>query len=441
MPRAKIVLLILAAVAAALLTFLHVPGLNGPPFFPWPWRRLPASPLYAAIAIAAIPFFAAQFIQRRTVVAFFLIMLSCFAIKLAIVTFRSDITGKPASLAVVSMTVEDASTTSYFTDAAALIHLPLRDWMSAFPDLMWNLHLHSATKPPGPILYWLIFIKLMGLSDRTALMGGLVMGAIATLSIPATYWMLKQLLADKDAAWCGASFLALCPGFVLFFPMFDPTYILLSTALIGLWFCALRDDRILFSASLGIVVAITGLISFQIFVIGLFMIGLFFFSGRSLKIGLKHAAITLLIAIALLGLIWIFLGYDPIATFAAAWRNQHRLLAAHSRDRLYPQTIFFDLSDFFMGAGWISLILLIFYFTSSRKQLPLAILAIAQLLVVAIAALLQSETARVWNFLLPLLMIPIGLELKSWKRGERIVCFVALALLTTIIYQNIGFLY
>jgi hypothetical protein len=70
----------------------------------------------------------------------------------------------------------------------------------------------------------------------------------------------------------------------------------------------------------------------------------------------------------------------------------------------------------------------------------LALLAIAQLLIVAITGLLQSETSRVWNFMLPLLMIPVGLELARWDRRSRIVCYVALAVLTTVIYQKLTFL-
>jgi hypothetical protein len=442
MPRAKTLLLLLLVLIVTAPIFLHTPGFNGPPFFPWSWQHLSILPLYLAMAIAAVPFFfAQQFKPKFRVVAIVLIMLSCFAMKLAIVAVRSDITGKFASLDVVPIIVEDPSVTSYFTDAAALSHLPLEQWMRAFPDLMWNLHLHSATKPPGPILYWLIFIKLMGVSDQTALVGGLVLGAIATFSIPATYWMLKQLLRDADAAFCGASFLALCPGFVLFFPMFDPTYILLSTALIGLWCCALRDNQIRYSIFLGIMFAFTCLMTFNVLVIGLFMATLIFIPRQKFMIIFKHALIALIVAGILLGLMWIFLGYDPIATFHAAWQNQHRLLAAHPHDRPYPQTIFFDLTDFAMASGWISVPLVIFYFRSDSTNRALAILAIAQLIVVAVLALLQTETARVWNFMLPFLMIPIALELARWTPRARQVCYLLLLFMTIIIYQNIAFLY
>jgi hypothetical protein len=60
---------------------------------------------------------------------------------------------------------------------------------------------------------------------------------------------------------------------------------------------------------------------------------------------------------------------------------------------------------------------------------------------VAVTGLLQSETSRVWNFMLPLLMVPIGLELSRWPTAARIACFAALAILTQVIYQNMSFTY
>src|SRR5205814_8115694 len=129
-------------------------------------------------------------------------------------------------------------------------------------------------------------------------------------------------------------------------------------------------------------------------------------------------------------------GYDPIATFASAWRNQHALLAAHASERPYPATILWDLLDFALGSGWISFALIGMFLVSvfvnrswHARENQIAFLGIAQLLIVAILGLLQSETARVWNFLLPLLVLPIALELRTWSRGPRLVVFVCLLMI------------
>jgi len=119
------------------------------------------------------------------------------------------------------------------------------------------------------------------------------------------------------------------------------------------------------------------------------------------------------------------------------------LLVEHANERPYPATILFDLTDFALGCGWIGYLLVIFHVLQKlhRQHPRLVMLAMAQIMVVAVTGLLQSETARVWNFMLPLLLIPVGLELSRWPVGARLLCYAALALITTVIYQKMVFIY
>jgi len=55
---------------------------------------------------------------------------------------------------------------------------------------------------------------------------------------------------------------------------------------------------------------------------------------------------------------------------------------------------------------------------------------------VALTGLIQAETARVWIFLLPLLMIPAGLELSRWPPRLRAVAHVAMIAVTIALYAN-----
>ncbi|WP_428939858.1 ArnT family glycosyltransferase [Fontivita pretiosa] len=452
----KLVLTLLVAAAAIAALLLQVGWIIGPGWV-WFYRPLPAALVYPFFAAAAVPFFVAQLLDRwrRSLrwLAILLLMVCCYAMKLAAVAFRGDVTEIPnPSLALVRITVENKYATSYYTDALAVSNVPLREWMALYPQLTPAMNLHTQSKPPGPVLYYVIFLKLLGDTPQAALIAGLVLGVIATFSIPATYLFLRHLLGDDESAFCGASFLSLCPGFILFFPMFDPTYILFSTALIGCWYSALRDDRIKPSILLGVVLGLMCLITFNVLVIGLFMVGMIFIVSPQrpmiLRIGIaaKHAAIALLTTAAVLLLLWISINYDPVATFISAWRNQHALLRAHADQRPYPDTIAWDLIDFALGSGWISVPLVIFYFIGThagtrRPHLPLVILALGQLVAVAVSGLLQLETARVWNFMLPLLMIPVGLELRRWPVGARLTCFAALALVTAAIHQNVKFIF
>jgi hypothetical protein len=124
-------------------------------------------------------------------------------------------------------------------------------------------------------------------------------------------------------------------------------------------------------------------------------------------------------------------------------------------------TVPYDLLDFLLGAGWIGLLIVLFVFIRRKDEggrmkdesqilnhnssssfilhpssLPLILLCIAQPVFVALTGLVQTETARVWMFMLPLWAVPIGLELETWRTRLSVIAFVALWLLTASIGQN-----
>lgn len=448
----------LAAAAGGLLLVVllreQVPYLNGPRFFAWPYHALPYRGIYSCVILAAVPFFLAQLLyakQPRVVwLCLPLMMLSCFGMKLASVAFRDDITQTPTpNLKLISIIVENPDATSYFTDAAILGTRPLREWIALYPIVLPQLHLHTYSKPPGAVMYWDFWINQLGLEDidRTALVGGLGVGALATLSIPATYLFLCSMLRHRPAAFCGASFLSLCPGFILFFPMMDPIYILLTTPLIGCWFAALRQDRMRWSLLCGLVLGLCGIITFNILVIGFFMAALPLLlresASRKLLLTAKHGTIVIGAAVITLVLLRAVLNYDVIDTFRSAWENQHRALLMHGATRKYPQTVPFDLNDFALGSGYISVMLCCFYFArrAGGTRRKLAWFGLAQFVVVAATGLLQLETARVWNFMLPLLMIPIGLELARWPWQWRLAPLATMVLINAAIAQNLKWIY
>ena len=142
--------------------------------------------------------------------------------------------------------------------------------------------------------------------------------------------------------------------------------------------------------------------------------------------------------------LWLSTGFDPLATFASALQNQERLAAAWQRP--YPQTIVFDLTDFAMGTGWISFLLAGLFLARHRSsplqshELRMAICCVGQILFVGVAGLIPTETARVWIFLMPLLMFPVGEELVRWSNKTRATVFGCMWLLLAAIHQNLVFL-
>lgn len=448
----KPALVVGVALTFLILVLLHTSGLNGPFYWKWQWRdpRVPGGPLYLGTFIALLPVIWAQYVFRdgsksRQIGAILLLMLGSFGLRMIFAAVRIDMNG----LEIIPAIVQEPHMSSYYADAVKLWQTPLREWVSNYPSLMPSFHLHTMTKPPGTVLYWYTILNgFGGPGQHAAMIGGILLGAIACFSIPAAYLMLRLLLDDARAAFCGAAFLALCPGFIVFFPMYDPAYTILSAAMIGSWWRTLQGGRLGNAVLLGIATALTLIFAFNVLVIGIFMLGLI---ALALKLHIKprlvraaqHALVAGATTLSIMLIIWLAVGYNPVATFISAWKNQHQLLATYAEQRPYPATIWFDLADFALGSGWISFLLAGLCLLNVRlaQHRPLILLAIAQLLFIAVSGLLQSETSRVWNFMLPLLMIPVGLELSGWSIKARLTALMMLALVTAALYQNMTFLY
>lgn len=497
----KLLLVLLITGLFGALILVHAPGLNGPGYWQWPWRRLEATRLYPAMLAAALPFFLGQHLyqrRRRWPLALALVMLSTFCLELVALGMQSD----PFGLDRIASNVADPLITSYYTDAGSFTSLGA--WLSAFPELLPSFHLHSLNKPPGPILFYVAFIHAFG--ERAAFVGGLVLGLLATGSVLATFGLVRVLGESESAGFHAASFMALTPSLVLFYPEFDQVYPVLTSALIATWVCALERNRIAWSLSFGFALAVALFFTYSLLVLGIFLGAYTVFhlvrsSGRSAPAVLKHTGAGLAVLVGTYGALWVATGFDPVAAFRTSLQNQDRLLELIPRP--YPETILFDLTDFILGATWLSVLLVVLFGiesvgTGSRSRasaghgarrrdggvdgrrpaspvkkltkkekrrrrrkrqkahatarkaasrtpvhprvLTNVGISVFQILVVAVTGLLPGETARVWIFLLPLLLLPVGLELSEWKAGPRLAVYGCLVLLTTLVSQNMWFI-
>ena len=464
------VVLFSTLVLRALLTN-HVDGLNGPDYWDWSWRTMDGYRLFPAMLAAATPFFLAQYLHHRRSIGSFTVpllalMLSTLALQLTAVGIQK----KPFGFERITQRVMHPITTSYYTDATSFTSL--NDWLQSFPDSLMSYHTHSRNKPPGPILYYVFLQRILGVTPRAAAAGGLLVAVLAALSIPACYTLIKlSTEGNREAAFFGASFLALCPGLLLFFPQFDQVYPILTCGLIGSWFLALRGDRLVCSVAYGALLSIVFFVSYSLLVLGfsLALYAVFFVRERPWQngvIAVKHVFVALGTFAGLYGVFWLFTGFDPVETFRQSLANQ-AVLAARL-DRPYPQSIFFDLTDFALGSGWISVILTFFFLwrktvgtnadddaetgaesgesrpmSGSRHDpsLAMSLLFLFQILTVAVSGLLRTETARVWIFLLPLLMFPIGNELAGWRFFPRLAVYFCLWFLMSSVLQNMSLIY
>jgi hypothetical protein len=450
MARTRIKLILLLGTAAVLgaLVVRHTPGLNGPWYWQWHWQRIDGLRLYPAMLAVTVPFFLGQWLHargRRPVTAVGLVMLSTLGLELT----AAGMHRKPFDLESIADAVQHPAATSYYTDAVDLSrkHVPFRDWMSTHAERMPGFHGHTRFKPPGPLLYHMAFIELFGATRTAALAAGLCLAVLATSSVAATYLLMLKLGGDRQAAFCGASYLALCPSLVLFLPQFDQVYPAVACAIIGLWAATLAGRSVGRPIGFGAVLAVACFFSQMFLVLGIFLAGLTLrhvveTGRRGLANVARHAAAAMLTVLSIYGLLWLATGYDPVATYHTASELLVKYLPRIT-ERPYPIHVVFDLLDFALGSGWISF-LLVAYFVLGRPRasapsLSPAFLAVCQVLVTAALGLVPGETARTWMLMYPLLMIPIGLELAGWALPARTAAFGALWFLTTALAQNMQF--
>jgi hypothetical protein len=435
------------------LVVVHFSYVNGPHYWQWPWRRIDPIHIYPVLAAAAIPFFAAQWVQRRgrwpVAVPLGLIMLSMFALQIGALAVQTS----PISLERLAARVLDEDITGYYHDARSITELG--PWLADYPQGMPERHLHSINKPPGPILFYLPFISWAGSDDSAAHAGGLVIGLLATIALPMTYLLIPAVSGDRRAAFRGAGYLALCPSLVLFLPEFDQVYAAIATALVLFWMLALKRNDWRCALGFGAVLSLLTFFSFHLLAIGVFpaLYSIWFLvqrPGVNVLTILRHALVGLAVPAVFYAILWLTTGYDPLGTFRTALDTTAALNAILKRP--YPWTILFDLTDFALGTAWISFLLVAFLVlrwcsardgdqeSAGASSLQwVSLFAIATPVTVAVTGLIRAETARTWIFMMPLVMIPVGIELSRWSFRSCLVVYFCLWLLTVAICQNMAF--
>lgn len=451
--RWQLAVTLLTAVVMLLLTAAHVSGVNGPWYWTWEWRALPGARLYLAMALAGVPFALAQWLSARargadefasrvhaTRAALALLMLACFGLQLAAIANQVEQLEAPG-LERVTRIVEHPVVTSYYVDAGSQAEgIGIRD----FHDRMWAFSLHGRNKPPGALLF---FSAVQWVFGNSALATGLLLGLLACLAIPATAILVSELTGDSQAGFAGASFMALTPSLVLFFPVFDQLMPTLSCVLVVAWVLALRRASTAYAMAFGLALAVALFISFSFLVLGVFLAGygLLYVSrdpGSRVALVATKAGAALAVVAGFYSFLYLAAGFDPIATFGAALENQSALSLKWGRP--YPDTILFDLQDFVLGAGWIALPLAVFALGrrvrgTGPQLLGIVLLCLGQPIVVAALGLIPTETARVWLFMLPLLMVPVGLTLARWTAPMRAAAYAGLWLILVVTCQHMSF--
>ncbi len=454
----KLPLLLAAGLVLGTLVILHVPGINGPSYWVWPWRRLNAAHWYPLMALAGVPFFLAQILYDHrqigagTGIAF--LMASTLLLELTACALQSP----RGPWDWIRSIVASPAATSYYSTALHLLNAGRLDdprWLGHFAEWQaqfahYGFDLHAMTKPAGPVLYHLFFIRCLGATPAAALAAGISDGLLGLLAIPATYALTARLVGDRAKAFCGASVMALSPGLILFLPEMDQIFPVLTCLLLILWAAALSEDRLSRGALFGLFGSLIFLLTYNLVVLGVFLLGYAALArmecpripGQRIW---RQVAVAGVIFLAAYAALWVRTGYHPVDSLRSALANQAGVLRP-SLGRPYPKTIPFDLWDFAMGSGWIGVWLAGFRLVSTRglplrgrNDRTLTGLVLLQGLAVAVSGVLAVETARVWLFLQPIVALAAGAELAGWRPVHRWAAYAMGWFLMAAIGQNLTF--
>jgi hypothetical protein len=411
----------------------------------WPWQDL--SPIQMGLALLA-PFlliagviWSADRTASRVPMWFWLAALVVANFCLQLFSVLADPRGAERILQIVS----SPNATSYFTDALGIPHLS--QWLGHFDRAA--LHGHAGTHPAGPIVFYYLFARIFG-PDAGALLGGCAVGLLASFGVVVMYHFAWLWTDDRRARLMASAFYALLPGLTVFFPELDQVYPLFSMLLILTFVKALNATGSWYwhALAFGAILFLASFFAYNLLTIGAFLL---YYSlwwlwnkGRTLTL-LRTAAVSISLAVALYLLLRASTGYNP----PAALRHALALQRGNAQWLARPYHVFVltDLYDFALAAGIIAIPILAFRLTKLRDDFKvnpngtaLMLIGLATLLTVDLSGLLRGETARVWLFLQPLLVVPVALELARVRWPWRISILTMQWWLLVLIKSKMSFI-
>jgi len=394
----------------------------------WPWQDLGTIQmglaLLAPFLLIVLVLWNSDRATLRVPIWFWIGALTLAHFCLQLFSVLADPRGAERILQIVS----SSDATSYFTDALNIHNL--REWISNFHHA--SLTGHSKSHPAGPILFYWVFATLFG-KDAGAFLGGIAVGLIASFGVLVMYQFAGLWAQDRRVRIVASAFYSLIPSFTVFFPEFDQIYPIFSMLVIFSFVRALNTTSrwYVYALGMGVTVFLATFFAYNLLTIGVFPVyyGIYWIwreRGDRAAIAnmLRIAAAALTAAISLYILLWAAAGYNAPAALGHALRFMRG--ANESLGRPYKTSVLADLYDLVLGAGIIAVPILVFHlrkvrdhFQVDREQTALTLIGLATILTVDLSGLLRGETARIWMFLQPMLVVPVALELArlrwSWR--------------------------
>ncbi len=426
-----------AGLIPALLALVRFPGVNGPWYWPWRYTGHDPSPFFALAAAAGVAVCWATGLRERPRMAVATLVGVHWVLVFSFIALSTH------GMETVKNRVEHPDITSYYTEAARVDDVGrfLDEYDQRLPGMIG----HTQTHPPGPILYYVFFMKLAG-EENGAYVGGLFLGLLGGLSVVFAY-SLGAALAGSAAGLAAAATWAVLPGVVLMLGSFDAVYPAFTLLLLGLWGRALAGS-LRAAAGFGAALFVALLCTHSFLTLGIAFLAMgaapVWFGDRGAPLRFARASVAGGgVALGLFAVFYFATGYDPVGALTTSMRIQEGLAGVWNRP--WTSTVVWDVYDFFLASGWVTfgafaLFWLRGFRGASVELKSFAVAAAATLLIVNLSGLLRAETARVWLFLQPFAITLVGVELARWSEGRRYLFYAALLFALAVLRARMAFI-
>lgn len=344
----------------------------------------------------------------------------------------------------LSKIIAHTGATSYFNDAQKINNVG--DFLRNYSQNVQYLQMHSQTHPPGVILlfYYLSnFAKNINVNVTYTI--GLLIPFLSSLTIIPLYFLTK-LFFNKLAAKISVVFYCLIPALILFTPQMDQVYALFFISIILFYYLGIIKKKIIYFILSGLFLAFGSYFSYLYTVIPLVMLILWILIYLNKKDSTKYFfqinnffKYNIIFALAFLfpNIIYqIIYGTNIYEMYQASMVYHQQFLDSKS----YLIWLAMNLFDFGIFMGLPITIVLLFVFGDSimnfikTKAVDISLgLFLLTIIILDLTGKNRSEVARLWLFLVPLMLISVAGYIANKKTYKIITIILALLLFLQII--------
>lgn len=421
--------------------WFELPGLNGPSYWRWPWRTLDLVDTAALFAppLGLLGILAWVWSRSSPPTAAGARALTRALALCQLLLQWAHLRAEPGGWAWLVALVQSPEITSYYTDALKIDDLGvfLRDF-AAQP-----LEHHTSTHPVGPVIYYWAFVKLCG-PEAGARWAGAVVAVISSAGVAVAYGFAALWTPDPFRR-LGACFLyALMPALVAVQPSLDAVYPLFTMLALMFWHASW--ERPPAAVALGLCMFVATLMAYQTLLLALplalYALGRLKLRGWDAELRrsmLRALGLAFGVWIAAYGLVYALTPYRPLESFAASLARQAGYAAL--LERPYWTSLIYDPYDFFLGAGFLTLPLVLRHAAREDREGLITAAGLVAILLIDLSGLIRCEAARVWLFLQPLAVVPAGLAFARFAPRARAAILSLQALILIAIICKLIFLY